>query len=108
MGLSELMASVVSGIEIPAGAASLAVFAKAGGLATVGVACGEAAAAVSRFMDAVSPRANTTMKMTNFQRICIRNLACMLCGFGSYPTRSRYRHRALSPDMKEHTYSGRP
>jgi hypothetical protein len=87
MGLSELMASVVSGIEIPTGAAFQAFFVEAEGLATEGVACDEAVAAAPRFMDAVSPTANTTMKMTNFQRICMRNLACMLCGFGSYPTR---------------------
>ena len=43
MGVGELMASVVSGIEIPAGAASVALFAMGGVLTAGAAACGAAA-----------------------------------------------------------------
>src|SRR5450755_981808 len=80
------MADVVLGIDTSPGAPFLASFARSGALAAEdsAAACG-AAAAVFRFMNAVSPRANAAIKKTIFHRICMKNLTCMGCGLNDIP-----------------------
>jgi hypothetical protein len=98
MGLSELIASVVSGIEIPEDGDSLALLAAGGALTLGTAACGAAAVAVFRFMSAVHPSASTATKKTIFQRICMKNLTYMGCGFESYRRRTDAAISGALPD----------
>src|ERR1700686_3064799 len=77
MGVGELIASMVSGIEIPAGGAF---FARSEVSTAGAVACGAAALAVFWFRNAVTPRADAAMRPTSCHRIFMENLTFVGCG----------------------------
>src|ERR1700674_1120298 len=77
MGVGELIASMVSGIEIPAGGAF---FARSEVSTAGAVACGAAALAVVWFRNAVTPRADAAMRPTSCHRIFMENLTFVGCG----------------------------
>src|SRR5712671_6116318 len=72
MGVGELMARVVSGIEIPGAAAGFAFLGVSGALTARADAWGAAAVAVLRLTSAVSPRASAAMTGAVFHRICMK------------------------------------
>jgi hypothetical protein len=101
MGLSELMARVVSGIETPTVAASLAFF-----TADVGdTASGVAALAVPWVPSVVILNADAAIATTIIHRIFMKTLANVGCGFESYPRRPYVatRHGLINQEgIREH------